>query len=111
MSDDAKHPLMVFVFIFIIIFVGGYLLASYMPSVNKTVYVDYKFKRENDCYIVGTTVVDNKKELDLYKVAAQYYDDLEEGSEYSISTTHFNFWNNIGKTIYDFKIKGEETND
>ena len=94
MSDDAKHPLMVFGCIFIIIFVGGYLLASYMP-----------------CYIVGTTVVDNKKELDLYKVAAQYYDDLEEGSEYSISTTHFNFWNNIGKTIYDFKIKGEETND
>ncbi|MGM9544077.1 MAG: hypothetical protein ACI3T9_03770 [Romboutsia timonensis] len=104
MKDTTVFNICIIVFIFVVAFLIGWLIAIYTPSPYEFVLVNYKFIKGNDCYIVGETTSPNgKSKIDIYKVNTEDYEEFLEGFEYSISTTGQNDWHRMYKEIVDFK--------
>lgn len=105
MKDNTIINICMLVFIFVVAFLIGWMIAIYAPSPYEFVLVNYKFTKGNDCYIVGETTSNtkNKCKIDIYKVDAEDYEEFLEGFEYSISTSGQNDWHRMYKKIVDFK--------
>ena len=101
MKDNTIIGICTLVFIFIVAFLIGWMIAIYAPSPYEFVLVNYKFTKGNDCYIVGETTsnIKNKGKIDIYKVDAKDYEEFLEGFEYSISTSGQNNWHRMYKKL------------
>lgn len=108
MKNNLLRIVMVFSVLAVII---GYIAYVNFPTEYHTVYIEYKFKRDNNCYLVGTSTVGNKRKTELYKVDAQDYDNFLVNFDYSISTVRLNNWSSMNKTVHNFRSREYETND
>lgn len=107
---EDSFLMLIFVVIFIIIL--GLIFNSLEDGFvyeNITANIDYKFQKKNDSYIVYSTIKDGKKNVDIARIDAQDYDNLEIGQSYNLYIKSSNNWNQIKKKID--KIKEETKND
>lgn len=102
--------MLIFVVIFIIIFglIVNCLEEGFVYE-NITANIDYKFQKENDSYIVYSTMKDGKKNVDVARIDAQDYGNLEIGQSYNLYIKASNNWKQIKKKID--KIKEDTKND
>lgn len=82
----------------------GFCIAVNTPSSYQTISVEYKFVRNDKCYVIGKITSQYKNgKIDIYLVDKETYDEFMEGFEYSISTKGLNKWTDLYKSICDFK--------
>ena len=107
-----KDSFLMLIFVVIFIIILGLIFNSLEEGFvyeNITANIDYKFQKKNDSYIVYSTIKDGKKNVDIARIDAQDYDNLEIGQSYNLYIKSSNNWNQIKKKID--KIKEETKND